>query len=125
MCQRIIVLIISVVIICICIPNSKVSAGWPYLTKTQFIEDGWQLETAPNMYPCTFKNGLIGIKNTVWGYYAFIDGWTIRFNREYINDGKDVIVTIEKEGNGKMSWWITDMNGKKLRDTPFLTWIRL
>ena len=123
MCQRLIVVIISVMIICICIPNSRVYAGWPYLTKTQFIEGDWQVEKAPRQYPFTFKDGIIGIRTTVWGKYQFIDGWTIRFKRNKM-EGLDIIVTIEKVGSDKMIWWITDMNGKKVRDTPYLTWIR-
>ena len=122
MCQRKIVVIISVIIFCACIPNSIVYAGWPYLTKTQFIEGDWQIETKPSQYSFTFKDGTIGIKSTVWGNYKFIDGWTIRFTREKMDS--DIIVTIEKVENDKMIWWLTDMNGKKLRDTPYLTWIR-
>jgi len=121
-CQRIIAVIISVISICTCIPNSKVYAGWPYLTKTQFIEDDWQLKKSRySQYAFTFKDGIIGIKSTVWGYYKFIDGWTIRFNNKH---DLNIIVTIEKVENSKMIWWITDMNGNKLRNTPYLTWIR-
>lgn len=119
--QRIIGGIVAVVIVCTCMPNSRVYAGWPYLTKTQFIEDDWQLKRS--RYSFTFKDGIIGIKSTVWGYYKFIDGWTIRFKRRDM-ESLGIIVTIEKVENSKMIWWITDMNGNKLRNTPYLTWIR-
>jgi hypothetical protein len=102
-------------------PNSWAYAGWPYLTKTQFIEDDWQLERSA--YTFTFKDGVIGIKSSVWGYYTFIDGWTIRYNKENMN-GPGIIITIEKVENDKMIWWITDMNGKKVHGTPLFTWIR-
>ena len=104
-------------------PNSKVSAGWPYLTKTQFIEGDWQLETRPMTFTFTFKDGIIGIRNTVWGNYSFIDGWTIQYRNKNMND-REIIITIEKVGNGKMLWWVTDMNGKKSHDFPWFTWIR-
>jgi hypothetical protein len=71
----------------------------------------------------TFKDGIIGINNIVWGNYSFIDGWTIRYRNKNMNNG-ELIVTIEKVGSGKMIWWITDMNSKKLRDIPYLTWMR-
>ncbi len=124
MCQRIIALIISVIVTCTCIPDLKVYAGWPYLTKTQFIEDDWQLKTGSgkvSSYTFTLKHGTIGIKSTVWGHYQFIDGWTLRFKRK---DMGGIIVTIERVGSDKMIWWITDLNGKKVRDTPLFTWVR-
>jgi len=113
--------IVAVVIVCTCVPSSPVYAAWPYLTKTQFIEDDWQLGTSS--YTFTFKDGIIGIKGTVWGYYTFIDDWTIRFKRRDM-EGLGIIVTIEKVENGKMIWWLTDMNGKKVRDAPLFTWVR-
>ena len=105
-------------------PSSKVSAGWPYLTKTQFIEGDWHLnENRSTQYTFTFKDGIIGVNSVVWGNYSFIDGWTIQYRNKNMDNG-EIIITIEKVGNGKMIWWRTDMKGKKLIDTPLLTWIR-